>query len=136
MINFFINSWLKSYRTGNEHLKLSNEKYYNENKKKEILLLLDTARIFIITETEEVKEIKNFEDDDVILSYIICNGDFLTYAYTKMSMRRNNYFSKLIDASGIIKDNKLKVRSMTRCFPYIAKARGLEIDYCPFFPIT
>ena len=136
MVDFLIQSITKSSKTGDPFLKdLTPELYYRTFKKIQILKTLKhpNTRLLIINRKEEVEEIKDLTkaESKIALAYLIFQGDLLYYTYTKLSLRRKNYFWKMLNASGIVKDNIIKTKTMTRTFFHLCQHKKLRIEHYP-----
>jgi len=132
MREFILDSWLYSLKKGNRYLKkYADWDFFKTTLKFQIHQILKTAEVAIINENEEVEKITNLDEEKILFAFVIYSDKFLHYAYTKQNMRRNNFFTKLLDKTDLVQNNILRCTYITETLPYVCRARNIELKYHP-----
>ena len=135
MKDFIIKSWARSERSNDVMIRdLAPKDWFIKWKEIQISLFLaePKTKIFVIDREEKAKEIKDIHsNNEIILAYLIVLDDHILWCYTKKELRKKKYLKKLLNISGVIKNNKVKCRSMTKTFFYFCKHLNLKIEYLP-----
>lgn len=136
MVDFLIQSITKSSKNGDDFLKkLCPDGYYKAYKQFQILAKLNDpkTRLLVVNMKQEIQEIKDLakHENSIIFAFIIFREDVLYYAYTKRSLRRKKYFLNMLKQANLIKDNKLKVSSMTKAMVHWSRHIKINLEYLP-----
>ena len=135
MIDFIINSWIRSQISGDDFYKsYTDNDWFMKWKKIQLNLFLtdQKVKVFVINDKEEVEEVKDLHSNKgIILAYLVVCDDHILYCYTKKLLRRKGYVLRLLKKAGVVTDNEIKCRAMTKSFIYFCKKNNFKIKYYP-----